>query len=75
MTEDDSKPKTTAIVEVRLRVELPDTWSPETDLQQVYSQALASARNRVSQMIADQHAMTLLGDSEVQVVLVPVGRQ
>ena len=45
--------KTQAIVEITLKITLPDTWGPDSKLGQVYKQAADSAQMLVSRMILE----------------------
>jgi hypothetical protein len=63
-----SRTVTRAIVKVKVEVKLSDTWSPETQLAQVYKQAVDGATQKLNRIFSEE-AIGIIEKAEVEMVL------
>jgi hypothetical protein len=63
-----SRTVTRAIVKVKVEVKLSDTWSPETQLAQVYKQAVDGATQKLNRIFSEE-AIGIIEKPEVEMVL------
>jgi len=68
-SDEPKKVRAIAVAQVLVELELPDTWSADTEIWQVLKQAKAGAKEKVNQSIKNMQ-FKILNDPQIQITLI-----